>query len=137
MRVGDEIERGDGATGRVERFYTDNLGRPIAVVHWPDGSHTDHPFAGDGGWPCNDCGAETTPCDADGEPIEGQWEKYYVRPEVWEEAGLQSPLGGYLCIGCLEGRLGRKLAKGDFDPDHPDNEPCSLYSARLNERLEA
>jgi hypothetical protein len=31
-------------------------------------------------------------------------------------------MGGCLCIGCLEKRIGRRPKPKDFDPDHPFNE---------------
>ena len=36
-----------------------------------------------------------------------------VHPHIWEGAGL-GPDAGYMCIGCLEGRLGRELLPMDF-----------------------
>jgi hypothetical protein len=36
-----------------------------------------------------------------------------VRERVWEAAGME-PMGGCLCIGCLELRLGRRLKPKDF-----------------------
>ena len=35
-------------------------------------------------------------------------EVYTVRDSVWKAAGME-PMGGCICIGCLEKRLGRKL----------------------------
>ncbi len=74
--------------------------------------------------PCLDCGWLT--CRHD-EP--GEW--YMVTDQVWEQAGMSDtrrwlsdhpgtptgPTGGpghYLCIGCLEDRLGRRLTPADF-----------------------
>lgn len=57
--------------------------------------------------PCLDCGAETL-SDEPGVPTE----YYMVHKEVWKAAG--APLAGYLCIGCLEVRLGRQLCRSDF-----------------------
>jgi hypothetical protein len=42
-----------------------------------------------------------------------------VRDDVWTAAGIRD---GFLCVGCLERRLGRSLAPDDF-PDLPINEP--------------
>jgi hypothetical protein len=36
----------------------------------------------------------------------GRWEWYMVRNELWASAGLND---GFLCIACLESRIGRKL----------------------------
>jgi hypothetical protein len=66
-----------------------------------------------------------------------------VTPEVWKTAGMPPPTirgynetdGDFLCIGCLERRIGRRLKAMDFtvgpinDPDNPWNTP------RLRERL--
>ena len=43
--------------------------------------------------------------------------------------------GGYLCIGCLEARLGRRLTPADF-PEFPVNQPDRFTSARLLDRLQ-
>ena len=52
--------------------------------------------------PCADCHTETL-------SAEGASNEYYmVRDEVWEAARMGRR--GYLCIGCLEARLGRQLA---------------------------
>ena len=40
-------------------------------------------------------------------------EYYMVTDEVWGLTGLPAK-GGMLCIGCLEGRIGRKLSYKDF-----------------------
>lgn len=56
---------------------------------------------------CRDCDTETLSTDP------GATTEYYmVRTEVWLAAG--APQRGYLCIGCLEKRLGRQLHRGDF-----------------------
>ena len=47
-------------------------------------------------------------------------EVYTVRDSVWKAAGME-PMGGCLCIGCLEGRLGRRLIPKDFPGRHPFN----------------
>jgi hypothetical protein len=56
--------------------------------------------------PCRDCGMETLPVD---------WgyraEYYMVKNEIWDTVG---PGWGYLCVGCLESRMGRKLNADDF-----------------------
>jgi hypothetical protein len=38
---------------------------------------------------------------------------YMVRDELWAASGV-APSGGMLCLGCLEGRLGRELEHADF-----------------------
>jgi len=87
--------------------------------------------------PCRDCGIET---------LAEEWgehsEYYMVHDAVWAQAGM-APGGGYLCVGCLEQRLGRRLNPGDF-PAVPLNDPglpstprfaWSYRTPRLQERL--
>lgn len=38
---------------------------------------------------------------------------YHVHPKVWAEAGMVTD-GGWLCLSCLETRLGRRLKLTDF-----------------------
>lgn len=75
---------------------------------------------------CNDCEMDTTP-----HPTEGPHEWYTVRDRVWN--AVMGP--GYLCIGCLEKRLGRRLTPNDFT-DAPVNGPPWSFGAtnRLNSR---
>jgi hypothetical protein len=40
-------------------------------------------------------------------------EVYIVKPAIWKRTGLED-FGGCLCIGCLEGRIGRRLTPKDF-----------------------
>ena len=66
---------------------------------------------------------------------EGTWEWYMVRDEVWAAAGMDTgaiPLGGrgFLCMGCLETRLGRRLLPGDFI-DAPVNWPSAIDTPRM------
>jgi hypothetical protein len=44
---------------------------------------------------------------------------------------------GYLCIGCLEGRIGRELGPIDFTPSRINSPAWNLYgsSQRLLRRL--
>jgi hypothetical protein len=39
-------------------------------------------------------------------------ESYMVTDDVWTAAGDPQ---GFLCIGCLEARIGRRLTRADFD----------------------
>ena len=86
-------------------------------------------------WLCVDCGVNTAPglfnraemetaiaamgaarkVDDEGvwQTINGSTEVYTVREAVWKAAGME-PMGGCLCIGCLEKRLGRALKPKDF-----------------------
>jgi len=59
-----------------------------------------------------------------------------VTDQVWESSGLAGD-DGMLCIGCLEGRLGRMLHARDFT-DAPINQLADMTddaSARLLNRL--
>lgn len=72
---------------------------------------------------CRDCRVHTTRLN----------EYYMVMDEVWAEAGCSTQFGwGMLCIGCLEGRLGRELTADDFTDCYVN----SLWpkSARLIDR---
>jgi hypothetical protein len=73
---------------------------------------------------CADCGMFTV---WDGRPDE----YYMVAGEVWDAAGMDS---GYLCVGCLENRLGRRLGPSDFT-DAEVNDPGPWHTERLNDRL--
>lgn len=85
--------------------------------------------------PCTDCGVDTLPTEG------GCAEYYMVTKEVWNAAGMGHV--GYLCIGCLEGRLGRQLCAADFT-DCPLNDlttanvmryAWSWRTLRLTDRL--
>jgi hypothetical protein len=98
---------------------------------------------------CHDCGVDTTPCSGKrGCRHKGRWEYYMVKESVWRTVvstdedwsryrilGLFRNEHFFLCIGCLEKRLGRALCADDFvgsaanNPDDPWNTP------RLTERL--
>jgi hypothetical protein len=84
-------------------------------------------------WCCVDCGYNTAPGCLPRAEIElrlnsgesglkqrydHRSEVYMVRKRVWKAAGME-PMGGCLCIGCLELRLGRRLRPKDFQRDHP------------------
>jgi hypothetical protein len=63
---------------------------------------------------CLDCGMDTRPGEPGSKGIEGQCEWYSVWDYLWQEAGMQSESetlwsSGFLCVGCLEKRLGREL----------------------------
>jgi hypothetical protein len=77
---------------------------------------------------CKDCGTDTT-------PPEGDREDYMVHNELWRAAGMPDEDAGiYLCIGCLEKRLGRELTAKDFTA-YPVNTPNPRQSVRLRLRL--
>ena len=56
--------------------------------------------------PCKDCGINTLPIYG-----EARAEFYMVTNEIWAAVGAGQ---GFLCIGCLEARLGRILTPADF-----------------------
>jgi hypothetical protein len=88
-------------------------------------------------WSCIDCGVNTGPGllnrtqleqalanDWTGkgvdQTVDDQTELYMVKPPIWQAAGIEG-MGGCLCIGCLEQRLGRRLTSKDFLRNHPFN----------------
>lgn len=72
---------------------------------------------------CLDCGMDTR--DGVGGEI------YLLHDELWK---LHGPESGCLCIGCLEGRMGRRLCPSDFK-DMPINTDNEYHSERLRDRL--
>jgi hypothetical protein len=72
---------------------------------------------------CCDCGMDTMPVR---KPKPGTFEQFIVNDDVWVAAGMTpgkiDPLnhelvgGGFLCVGCIETRLGRRLQIEDFNP---------------------
>jgi hypothetical protein len=89
--------------------------------------------------PCRDCGVATAPERWFRQP---PWEWYMVHDHVWRAAGMEET-DGYLCIGCLEDRLGRTLVAADFRSDmfmNSTDPSCAEYSwwhrtPRLADRL--
>jgi hypothetical protein len=86
---------------------------------------------------CLDCGIDTFPVGT-GRPGRAEW--YIVADPVWSAAGMivahvPEAYGQFLCIGCLEARIGRQLNTDDF-PDLPINDashaddPCHAYTFR-------
>jgi hypothetical protein len=99
-----------------------------------------------------DCGAGTTPRRTDAEieaafrcldcrylTIEGEY--YMLRDEIWLAANPEQR--GMLCIGCVEGRLGRRLGPEDFlvcplnDPDGRGRKSARLLSRLLGDGTKA
>lgn len=87
--------------------------------------------------PCADCGTDTSGVMRD-------W--YVVTAKIWNEYGLggcemvtiDGQTGwktttkegeGFLCIPCLEKRMGRKAVLSDFMPDVPCNEWNPTFQA--------
>jgi hypothetical protein len=74
---------------------------------------------------CLDCGEDT-----------GRMrEHYFVKTEVWMRA--HHSIRGMLCVGCLEGRIGRTLVADDFTDAHINNPKLYPMSDRLRNRLGA
>jgi hypothetical protein len=66
-----------------------------------------------------------------------------VHDGIWAQSGAptrrvmdEHTTGCYLCIGCLELRIGRQLTAADF-PDYPVNQVHPRNTERLNQRLTA
>jgi hypothetical protein len=55
-----------------------------------------------------------------------------VKDEIWAKARMDDL--GFLCIACLEKRLGRELGMDDFNWDLPVNITGQLDSPRLIQR---
>jgi hypothetical protein len=98
-----------------------------AVVNFMTDTITTTPTHSTNSWldRCLDCGVDTRPGEPGREGLEGQCEWYAVWDYLWQEAGMQAEnemlwSSGFLCIGCLEQRLGRELTAEDF-PDYPIN----------------
>ncbi len=88
----------------VAKYKTTRTGEP--VEHEPT--------------PCGDCRLELQP---DTPPGTNDWQWYMTTDEVWEQAGMPAEsCEAYLCIDCLERRLGRLLSGADFS-DAPVNWP--------------
>jgi hypothetical protein len=90
------------------------------MLHGP----ADHPCSS----PCSDCGKETNHNCIDN----AEW--YMVKHEIWQEA-LVEKHAVYLCIGCLEIRLGRKLTYLDFSNVPLNFLPGYARSRRLKNRM--
>jgi hypothetical protein len=71
---------------------------------------------------CADCSADTFAL--------GEW--YMVKDNVWQQAGMEF---GFLCIECLECRLGRTLTASDFTAAPVNNPDRRTKSDRLRDRL--
>jgi hypothetical protein len=74
--------------------------------------------------PCDDCGVNTS---SNG----GIAEYYMVHYHVWNSIRPAQ----FLCVGCLERRLGRRLVHEDFNWQAPIN-VISEYSERLLLRMD-
>ena len=71
--------------------------------------------------PCMDCDEDT-------------WSEYYmISHDLWHE--IVGSRAGYLCVPCLEHRLGRRLEPADFLPC-PCNDDTWRKTPRLKERMQ-
>ena len=60
-------------------------------------------------------------------------EHYFVHTSLWLRAvGSKT---GMLCVGCLEGRIGRRLEGSDFSTAHINNPKLYPMSDRLRNRI--
>jgi hypothetical protein len=74
--------------------------------------------------PCLHCGVDTVRLN----------EHFYLKNEVWNQ--VHSSERGFLCVGCVELRLGRRLNKDDFTSVSINRfHPGVRKSQRLIERL--
>lgn len=60
-------------------------------------------------------------------------EYFTVNDDVWAQTQL-GRTDGFLCIGCVERRIGRRLRPGDF-PSTRNNRPHEMLSDRFLSRL--
>lgn len=79
--------------------------------------------------PCTDCGVDTL--NIPGHEFRRS-EYYMLDSDVWEAVADEHDR--YLCIGCLEQRMGRQLTPDDFQ-DVPINQPDHGKTERLISRL--
>jgi hypothetical protein len=83
---------------------------------------------------CVDCGVDICPDSEkrNGRRVRngrnGRWEHYMALPEIWKAAGMGVD-DGYMCIGCLEGRIGRELTGGLHQCAAQRAEPLECASA--------
>ena len=86
---------------------------------------------------CIDCGIDTIPRPR----RRGTQQWYMVHRHVWQAAGMPKDRvlgydetdGNFLCIPCLERRLGRELKPDDFTDlpvNHPSSSDTPLLAAR-------
>jgi hypothetical protein len=121
--------------------------RWTVLHHDPDRRHGLSKGTVSESWLCVDCGFNTAPGFLTRKQTDvafiihgvakaySTWDQevYCLKDEVWRATGLEA-WGGCLCIGCLEKRIGRRLKREDFLPDHPFNAPDYPASRRLRKR---
>ncbi len=78
--------------------------------------------------PCKDCNVDTFETN--------EW--YMVTDEIWKKIAPedQHKTDYFLCVGCIETRLGRQLVRQDFPMDIPVNY-IGKHSHRLQNRIDS
>lgn len=74
---------------------------------------------------CLDCSVDTGKLN----------EHYFIQTPIWMQVVGSNK--GMLCIGCLEGRLGRQLTKADFTDCTINSPKHESKSIRLMQRMAA
>lgn len=90
------------------------------ATHLDVGPVVGRPITSDDPELCADCGADV---GASGEFL------YMLEDAVWRQANPN--LAGFLCIDCVERRLGRRLKVADFQVDNP----CTRRGVKDNDRI--
>lgn len=73
-------------------------------------------------------------CSVCGQNVKLIWEFHYkIKSEIWLTVANSSE---FLCIGCLEQRLGRYLIPNDFTRESINRITFGKKSARLQNRLQ-
>lgn len=109
--------------------HSDGLARVVYTfggrdIHLRDGSRIEFRWQlAVSDWRCLDCDIDTDAIN----------EYYMLRDEVWQQA--HPDIDGQLCIGCVEQRLGRKLAATDFTAQTINTSTTLQRSTRLSDRL--
>jgi hypothetical protein len=92
---------------------------------------------------CHDCGINAWAFkDSDGRFVT---EEFYVHDDLWDAAcpddvatrtadGVHTDDGLVLCVGCFERRLGRELARPDFQGSDRWSPREEMWSLRLKDR---
>jgi hypothetical protein len=72
----------------------------------------------------------------------GEWTvlKKHIWEKVWPGTAMKSahermPMEHFLCIGCIEDRLGRRLTRADFDMRRKHNKFQPTMSPRFRNRV--
>lgn len=77
-------------------------------------------------YPCKDCGVDTKEVN----------ERYMVKATTWGPVVYRNP-ARFLCIGCLETRIERKLHRWDFTNCRLNYGGTHKQSDKLQDRLHA